>query len=534
MLPGKTYTPEDFLWMAWKRKWLILLPTVLIALATFTVAQLLPNRYRSQTTILVIPQRVPEKFVASTVTADVGERLQTISQQILSRTRLERIVEEFNLYQKERQTMIMEDIIEQMRRRDVGVASDRGRADGGSFTVSFEADNPRTAMLVAERLASMFVQENLQDREVMADSTSQFLQAQLEDARRRLIEHEKKLEDFRRRNAGQLPTQVTSNLQMMQTTQMQIQANADGAGKDRDRLRVLEEAIADAESAERDTPPEPVVTATGDTPGGTAAQQLESARATLRSLELRLKPEHPDVIRARRVIKELEAKAEREALASSVSADGTGLPQTPQQQQAAARLAAMKLEAQEINQRLQTRKQDEEKLQKLMAAYNTRLEAGPGLESEFTELTRDYSTLQEQYTTLLRKSEESKIAVNLERRQIGEQFKVIDGARLPERPISPNRIQINLMGLLAGLGVGVALAGLLEYRDTTLKTDDDVTVSLTLPVLAVIPAMTNLTERIRMKRRRRLVAAASASLASLVIMAGVVIWRMELLRAWVR
>jgi succinate dehydrogenase/fumarate reductase flavoprotein subunit len=118
----------------------------------------------------------------------------------------------------------------------------------------------------------------------MADSTSQFLGAQLEDARRRLIEHEKKLEEFRRRNAGQLPTQVTSNLQMMQTTQLQIQANADGAGKDRDRLRVLEQAIADAESSERETPAGPSVTATGDTPAGTAAQQLEGARAGLRSL----------------------------------------------------------------------------------------------------------------------------------------------------------------------------------------------------------------------------------------------------------
>ena len=245
MLPGKKYTPEDYLRMAWKRKWWILLPTVLIASATFVVAQFLPNRYRSQTTILVVPQRVPEKFVASTVTADVGERLQTISQQILSRTRLERIVEEFNLYQEERKTMIMEDIIEQMRRRDVGVASQRGRADTGSFTVSFEAPNPRTAMLVTERLAAMFVQENLQDREVMADSTNQFLQAQLEDARRRLIEHEKKLEEFRRRNSGQLPSQLQSNLQMMQTTQMQIQANSEAGNKDRDRLRLLQAAIAD-------------------------------------------------------------------------------------------------------------------------------------------------------------------------------------------------------------------------------------------------------------------------------------------------
>jgi uncharacterized protein involved in exopolysaccharide biosynthesis len=162
MLPGKTYTPEDFLWVAWKRKWLILLPTVLIASATFAVAQMLPNRYRSQTTILVIPQRVPEKFVASTVTADIGDRLQSISQQIMSRTRLERIVEEFNLYQKERQTMIMEDLIEQMRRRDVGVNSDR---DALTTLIHGElrSDNPRRRCSSPNGSPDVR-QENLRDR----------------------------------------------------------------------------------------------------------------------------------------------------------------------------------------------------------------------------------------------------------------------------------------------------------------------------------------------------------------------------------
>ena len=152
------------------------------------------------------------------------------------------------------------------------------------------------------------------------------------------------------------------------------------------------------------------------------------------------------------MIKELETKAEREALAAAVSPDAAPPPLTPQQAAVANRLAAMKFEVQEITHAPGGRKQEDARLQGLMGSYTNRLDAVPALESELTELTRDYATLQEQYTTLLRKSEESKIAVNLERRQIGEQFKVIDGARLPERPISPNRVQINLMGLLAGLG----------------------------------------------------------------------------------
>ena len=191
MLPGKKYTPEDYLRIAWIRKWFIVIPTLVIAAATFAWSYTLPNRYRATTTVMVIPQRVPESYVRSTVTANVSERLQTISQQILSRTRLERIIEEFKLYQEERQTLIMEDVVEQMRLDlKLNIASPRRNDDASSFTISFESDEPRTAMLVAERLASMFVQENLQDREVLADSTNQFLQAQLEDARRNLVEHE--------------------------------------------------------------------------------------------------------------------------------------------------------------------------------------------------------------------------------------------------------------------------------------------------------------------------------------------------------
>ncbi len=537
MLPGKKYNVDDFVRIAWKRKWLILAPAMLIAAATFTWSYYLPNRYRSQTTVLVIPQRVPESYVRSTVTAGVAERLTTITQQILSRTRLERIIDEFNLYQQERQIVIMEDIVGQMR-RDVKIDVPKPRRrheDTSSFTVGFEAAEPRTAMLVAERLASLFVQENLQDREVLADSTNQFLQAQLEDARRRLIEHEKKLEEFRRRNMGRLPTQAQSNIQILQTTQTRLQANADGTAKDRDRLMALESALADAANAPQATLGAPPTNAKAgkDSPPVTAARQLEAEKANLRNLELRLKPEHPDVIRARRLIAELELKAEREALAAAVSPESAPVALTRGQGGAKDRLTEMRMEVQEIRSRLEARKQEDARLQQALASYTTRLEAAPTLESEQTELMRDYSTLHEQYTTLLRKSEESKIAVNLERRQIGEQFRVMDSARMPERPASPNRVRINLMGLFGGLAFGLALAALLEYRDTTLKTDDDIVISLSLPVLAVIPAMVTTGERRRI-RHRRLLLAISGSVASVLAVATLVAWRLQLLQAWVR
>jgi polysaccharide chain length determinant protein (PEP-CTERM system associated) len=529
MLPGKKYLPEDYLKILWNRKWFVLIPAVLISAGTVLWTQSLPNRYMAQTTILVIPQRVPEAFVRSTVTADVTERLATITQQILSRTRLERLIEEFNLYPEERKTLIMEDVIERMRRDiRVDVATPRRNQDTSSFTVIYVGPQPRTVMLVTERISQMFVNENMEERSVQADNTSQFLQAQLDDARRRLTEHDQKLEQFRRQHAGRLPSDMQGNLQMMQSTQHQLQANAEAANRDRDRLLAVEGAIADTLATQ---PPAPVnASADGTMPAGTATQQLEAARTALRGLELRLRPEHPDVVRTKRLIAELEVKAESEALATKVSSS----PDAPAglSQSAIDRLIGMRREAEELRARIESRRREEERLKAQYAAFAGRLEITPTLESELTALMRDYSTIQEQYNVLLRRSEESKIAANLERRQIGEQFRVIDGARMPEKPVEPNRLKMNMMGVGAGFGLGLVIVGLLAYRDTTLHTDEDVVISLSLPVLAVIPAMVTQRER-RRHKRRRIALALSASVMSLAVVAAVVAWKMNLLKGWV-
>lgn len=529
--------------MAWRRRWLIVIPAVLIALATAAVSFTLPNRYRSSTSILIIPQRVPENYVQPTVTARVDERLQIISQQILSRTRLERIIQEFDLYRAQRRDMIMEDVIALMR-RDINVALSNGRRardDANAFTVSYSSENARTAMLVTERLASLFVQENLEDRALLADSTSQFLQAQLDDAKRRLVEHEKKLESFRQRNNGRLPSQVQSNLTILQTTQNRYAAMAQSYARDRDQLMVLENALAEAAASPPPTlsvptpAPRPSAGEPGSRPVGTAAQQLESARTALRALELRLTPEHPDVSRMKRAIAELEVKAEAEALQQPLAAGSiTNTPTAQVDRAAVARINQMRLNAEELRARLASREEEENRVQAQIAAYTAKVQAAPALESELTELMRDYSTLQDSYTSLLRRSEQARIGANLERRQIGEQFKVIDGARLPERPVSPNRLRINMFGVLGGLAFGLLLAGFFEYRDTSLKTDDDVMTSLALPVLAVIPTMVTSVERARLKRRRVLLASSASAFGLVAVAVAVAAWRLRLLDAWLR
>jgi len=499
MLPGKKYKPEDILQILRRRIWLVLVPFAIVSAATAVVARKLPDRFRSDTLILVVPQRVPESYVKATVTTRIEDRLQSISQQILSRTRLERIIQDFNLYVDERRTEIMEDIVESMR-RDIGVQVVKGDA----FRVSYMGSEPRTVMKVTERLASLFIEENLRDREVLAEGTNQFLEAQLETARRGLMEHEKKLEAYRKLFPGQLPSQLESNIQVIQNTQVQIQSIIESLNRDRDRRLIVERQLADleVEAQVASTVALPADAGDGTAGGGTTTQQLAQARATLQAFELRFKPGHPDLRMWQRRIRDLEAKAEKEALDPAVSGAAPTRPISAGELARQKRMSDLRAEIEQLDRQIAYKQGEEKRLRGAAAGYQQRVDMAPTRESEMAELTRDYTTLQTMYTSLLGKKEESKIAANLERRQIGEQFKLLDPARLPEKPFSPNRQLINTFGVVAGLVIGLALIGLLEYRDASFRTDEEITSVLSLPVLAVVPLMQSGGERRRGFRKR--------------------------------
>ena len=496
MLPGKSYNPEDILRIVRTRIWVLLVPFALVSAATALIVHGLPDRYRSETVILVVPQRVPEEYVRSTVTTRIEDRLQSLVQQILSRSRLERIIQDFDLYADERRTGIMEDIVETMR-HDIGV----NILPGEAFRISYTGANPRTVTRVTERLASLFIEENFRDREVLAEGTNQFLEAQLEDARRRLIEQEKKVEAYRKRFAGQLPSQLESNLQVLQNSQMQVQAILESINRDRDRRLVLERQIADLEQQGQAAlviaAPAPADASANATP----AQRLAAAKATLATLQLRLKPNHPDILRLNRLIRDLENKVEQDAQDTPVSAEATDL--SPAETARRRRIAELNLEMQLLDRQIDEKQNDQQRLRAQIASYQTRVEVAPTRESEMTELTRDYQTLQDMYKSLLSKKEESSIAANLERRQIGEQFKLLDPARVAEKPYSPNRPRLTFIGMAAGLAIGVLFVALMEYRDKSFKTDEEIMRVLSLPVLAVVPVMLTQAEQ-RWAWRRRL------------------------------
>jgi polysaccharide chain length determinant protein (PEP-CTERM system associated) len=485
VLPGKSYSVEDILRIAWHRKWLICLPAVIITTAAVMYTRTLPDQYRSETTILIVPQRVPESYVRATVTSQIEDRLPSLRQQILSRDRLERTIVDFDLYSEERSTVPMEALVARMR-SGINVNIVRGDA----FSVSYISTEPRSAMLVAERLASQFIEENVREREALAEGTNAFLETQLVEARGRLEDHERKLADYRRRFSGELPSQLGSNLQILGDMNVRSQNLANDIERDRDRRLVIERSILDIRELATTPAGVPAAVAAAGGPSSTE-ERLDAARAALASLRTRLTSEHPDIAAARRLVADLEKQAAAEA-GIAPRAPGVETVQPPPSPTSLARerrLRELTAERDNLDRQIARKQTEEAQLRSDIASYQARVEATPTRESELIALTRDYETLQNIYTSLLSKREDSAVAANLERRQIGEQFKVLDPARVPQTPFSPNRSQLNLMGLMAGLGFGLALAGLLEFRDSTLKTEEDVRTCLALPVLAAIPVL---------------------------------------------
>lgn len=524
MLPGRVYRPADIIDLVIRFKWLILVPWVVVGIGVFMYARTLQDHYRAESLLQVVAQRVPENLIRSTVTESIDERLPMITQNILSRTRLERIINDFGLYAEERRGgQLMEDLVATMRSSHIDVAAVKGDA----FRVSFVSTDPRLALRVTERLATHFVEEQLRDRETQAENTNQFLDSQLDDARRRLFESEKKLEDYKREHRGSLPTQMGTNLQSLQTLEQRLQQNFEATQRDRDQRFTIEKSIADLEaelvalqqSALSDTSlPETALP---------IASQVTQLEGRIAQMSLRLTPAHPDIRDAQRLLRDLKAKAEAEALATPLSNPARG--RNPVEAQRLGRIADLKDQLGKLDKAITGREAEAKRIQGAINGIEARVDATPTRESEMIAITRDYETLQRNYTSLLSKSEDAKIASNLERRQIGEQFKIIDIARLPERPFSPDRTIYNLGGLAGGLVLGLALVGLIEFKDSSFRNDQDIVAVLSLPVLATIPQIVTREDRLARRRRRRLLLMAGAVLVAIAL--GIVlVWRLGLLR----
>lgn len=532
MLPGRKYTPDQILGILAKGRWIVAATVFVGVFAGLLVARSMADVHTAEVTVQVLPQRVPDAYVRPTVTSTVEERLKTIEGVIRSRTGLEQIIVEYNLFPEVRATSVDDAVAETNKALSVDAAAGAGGRRPGpglitAFRVGFAYPDREVALKVTQRLTDLLINENSRMREAAADQTSQFLQSQLADAERRLREQDQKLEAFRQRYSGRLPNQLDGNLQALQSTRLELQSLSDSVARDRDRKSVLERlyqggaqdlenvAVAPPATAGQSADPNAL-------PTGTAQQRLATARANLAQLELRLKAEHPDVKRAKSQIRDLEQQAAAETRTASVNPGGESTaPRTvsPEVQNRRERLREQREEINSLGRQIVQKEQQEVSLRARMADYQARIESIPAIESEWNELTRDNNTVQESYKTLLGRSEESKISANLERRQIGEQFRKLDAPRIVDGANGARRIQANAGGIVLGVFVGLLIIAFREFRDSSFRTEADVQNVLSLPVLAAVPFAPTASDLADDRRQQRLL---YMSAAAAVTVGGVV------------
>lgn len=534
-------SPERYLRIILHRKWLVIIVFVLVSVGTAIYSSLLPNVYTSDTLILVDSQKVPETYVKSTVTGDVRNRLGTLSQQILSSTRLQKIIDNLNLYPSEKKTFVREDLISMMRTHiAVSMVSEGGGQDLQAFRISFSGKEPRMVAQVANELANLFIDENLKAREQQATGTTEFLQNQLDGTRKELEKQEEKLRDFRLKHIGEMPEQQSADLQILGQMQSQLQLEGEALARAEQQknltatmLSVSSAGVVDMD--DNDTPKPPGTEAKG--PVKPAAPPVNPKVAQLTGMLARGYTENHPLVKKLRA----EIAADEAAAKENVGKEPAAVPAVPEvvvaavthEPAAPAVTPSKRIMAPPINNPvLQTQlrqydaeiakhKQEQLRLNKLIAGYQAKLEAIPVREQEITELVRDYDISKAHYSQLLNSQLSAETASQLEIRQKGEKFTVLDPAQPAEKPSSPNRMLLNAGGCVAGLGLGLLLALLTEIAGVSIITANQITESTGIPVLEVIPIIQTYTDR-RLHRRRLIMATASmvvlTALASCVLL----------------
>ena len=447
--PVETIKPEEIIEIILRRRWYITIPFCLSMMAGIYFALTLPKVYSAETLILLQPQRVSANYVQSTVSVDLDSRINTLSQQILSRTNLEKIINEFKLYSGPgSETMFMEDKIESMRKR-ITVDVTSSRRNTNAFSILFKGKDPEKVMKVTNALANYFIGENLKSREAQAMGTSDFFDDELSTMRKRLEEVEQALKNYREGYMGGLPEQLESNLRILDRMQEQLVGRRQNLTDAKSRLVAMENAISQGQD------PQPAgETGTGDT------LNLGQLNAQLTQLKTRYTDQHPDIIRLKKRIADLEKEP---------------------------KLLVQNRQIDDIKREIRTLTAEISDILNQIKIYEVRVEETPKREQELLSLRRDYDNINETYNSLLERKLEAELAVNLEKKQQGEQFRILDPAKIPERSSERDMKKLFMIFIAAGLGIGGGLVFLLEYLDTSFRRADDIESHLDLPVLATIP-----------------------------------------------
>lgn len=499
-----------------RRRWYFLLPFFGVWLVVWSVSWFLPSVYKSGTLILVEQPAVPEKLVASNIDVNIQSQLDSITQQILSRTRLLQIIDHLNLYAKDRGRKPPDVLVEEMR-KDIEIELSKGDDRKlSAFNIYYINRDPKMAQAATAELANLFIAENLEQRQERSENTTKFLEEQLDQAGKKLSEQEARVREFKDRHIGELPSQTQSNLQILAGLQTQLQAQEDSLNRARQQNTYLESLIGQYRSLERGSK-----SADGG-PVGLAAidTELDRLRAQLADLSSRYTEKHPDVRKTREQIANTERMRER------VLAQMNSVPSTEAQSNSSASVATKSAPLLELESQLKANKAEIANrqaairdLQGQIGQYQGRLNHAPLMEQQFADITRDYDQSKAYYDSLLAKKNQSSMATDLEKTQQGEHFRMIDPPNLPMKPDSPNRLKLCLIGVMLGIVLGGGLSLGMELVAGKVHTEREIKKIVPYEIFAEIPQLPTVTEQAAM-RRGNLLAGAAAVLILFCIMAG--------------
>ncbi len=467
----KLVTFEKLVHILRRRFWWMAIPVLLGPLLAISAAYLVTPVYTSQAFVLVERPKVSDKYVTSMITDELDARLMTMKEQILSRSRLEPIVVQLGLYKQDHKAS-MEDKVERLRRSvDVKtIRGDLGRAPSG-FYITAETNNARTAQQVCSEILSMFLSENLKVRQQHAAGTTQFLADQLAESKRNLDAQEGKLAEFKRKYFGQLPSDEQRNLELLNSTRARLETANQELSQAQQQKVVLESTLSQQLASKRSSP-------SGSTRSDMQTQ-IASQQALLSSLQARYTDQHPDVIKAKSQLAAMQAQMRAESAENNEPKEDPALS-SPEIRQARTSLRL-------TEEMIRGKRAEQARLEGEVRNLQGRLQLTPGVEEQFKSLTRDHDTAQLFYNDLLTKKTQSEMATDLERRQEGEQFGVMDAPDLPSKPTFPSRFKFAMAGLVGGLALGSALTYAMERRENFIRTEEDVVKVLGLAVLVGIP-----------------------------------------------
>lgn len=482
-------TISDYFQIARRRRWYIVLGGLGLVVVAGVAAYRLPNIFRAETTILVDSQQVPDKYVPAIVTADIAGRLSTLQQQVLSPTRLKRLVENEGLYPGNG-SKTEEEVIRGVSKGITVAATDPGGGKLSAFKITYSSKNRTEVAPIANHLAQMFIEENLKARENQTQGTAQFLEDQLKETKRRLDETDTQLRTIKSHNIDELPESKPYHMEALATLRGQMQAIQDKINQDQRDKSILESMLDNGGSA-------PTVDVDTGQGGGVAVSsneaQLHKLEAKLSELRGKYGPAHPDVRRTQGEIDRLKKQIADEP--HDTQAAVVDRKPAIQPDRATHKNPVLQAQIEKLDEEVKDQTRLLPPLQERIDFHTSKLAQEPVFEQQIARLQQDFDILKTQYTALLDKKQAAEMSYALEVHQKGERFVVLDAALTPAAPAAPNRILITVAGLFGGLILGVALAAIAEMNDESVRTENEAVRIFGRPILGGIPKIISSHER---------------------------------------